>query len=295
MNFRCGVIAILGKPNVGKSSLLNSLVGEKIAAVTDKPQTTRTKISGIIHRAGSQMIFLDTPGFHEGTQGLNRWMLQQVSESSASADVLIMMHNAQRRWEDRDQVFYDKLKKINKPLLVAINKIDRVPKPSLLPLLKALHEKGVVNPLLICARSGEGCDLLLEKVEMLLPESPPIYKQDELTDQTMRQIASELIREKIFEETHQEIPYSVAVMIEEYKEPTETDSTTRIAGVILVEKESQKPIIIGKKGQRLKIIGSGARQALQALIEGKIFLSLYVKVSKDWTLSDLRRKDFGYG
>ncbi len=295
MAFKTGIIAILGRPNAGKSTLLNALIGQKIAAVTDKPQTTRFNVKGIRHASSSQMIFLDTPGFHSGEKTFNQWMLDQTRHAILEADVAILLIAADRKWHELDKQL---LQLINdskcKPILV-LNKIDLVSKGRLLPLMRKISNDAPDTLIIpISSLSTDGIDILLNAMEEALPEAPPLYPDDIPTDQTMRQLAAELIREKLFQLSREELPYSIAVFIESYEEPPQEGGLTRIGAVVLVERKSQKSIVIGKGGEFLKKVGTAARKELESMLGGKVFLSLHVKISKDWSQNPIKLKELGY-
>ncbi len=295
MPFKCGFISILGRPNVGKSTLFNRILGEKIAIVTDKPQTTRNRILGIKHVAGGQMIFLDTPGLHQGRSALNHRMVQAALASCLEADVLLFMIEATAPLIEEDRLMTASLKGSPGIPFLVINKIDLVRKEILLPLIdqyRKLHPFQAIFP--VSAITGEGVEDLLKEIMEVLPESPPYYPEDMITDQTERFLVSELIREKIIEHTYKEIPYSTAVTIESFKEYPEK-SLVVIKATIHVERSSQKKILIGKRGQKLKQIGEVARKAVEAFLERKVFLELWVNVEKNWTRDIPTVNRLGYG
>lgn len=298
MSYRSGMIAILGRPNAGKSTLLNLLVGQKVAAVTDKPQTTRRTIRGIRHSKTSQMVFLDTPGFHhvKAKKSINHWMVEQTKIAIHEADASIILIPADSRWHELDQQLVALIKRSKHPIVIGLNKIDIVAKRRLLPLIDRISQDVSDVPILpISAQTEEGIPQLINELEAILPEGPQLYPADQPTDQTVRQMAAEIIREKIFAASHQEVPYSIAVEIESFEEPERPGGLTRIGALIIVERKSQKMIVIGKAGQFLKNVGTLARQELEELLEGKVFLSLHVKVSKDWTEDPIKLRELGYG
>jgi GTP-binding protein Era len=281
--FKSGFISILGRPNVGKSTLLNRLIGEKIAAVSDKPQTTRNRILGIKNIEGGQFIIIDTPGLHEGRSELNRRMVRTAIASGRDADVLLFMIEARAPAAERDRQMTESLQGSKGIPFLVINKIDLVKKEALLPIIdryQRLYPFEKIIP--TSAATGEGVDILLDEILNYLPESPPYYPEDMVTDQTERFLVSEIIREHVIQQSYQEIPYSTAVTIEEFKEAPEKNLVV-IKGTIHVERVSQKKILIGKGGQKLKEIGEAARKEAEALLGKRVFLELWIHVEKNWT------------
>jgi GTP-binding protein Era len=281
--FRSGTIAIVGRPNVGKSTLLNQLLGEKVAIVTPKPQTTRNRITGIRTTSNSQIVFLDTPGIHSAHSLLNRRMVEIAWRTLHEVDGVLWLVDVEEHVGLEEQRIAERLRGLKRPVLVLLNKIDRISKGKLLPLIQRCAEllpgKEIVP---ISALTGENVPLLLEIVEGWLPEGPRYFPEGEVTDQTERFIASEIIREKIFLLTHQEIPYGVAVTIDEFTEKEEKNLIV-IKATILTERPTHKAILIGKRGSMLKEIGTQARKELETLLGCKIFLELFVKVDQGWT------------
>jgi GTP-binding protein Era len=293
-SFKSGFISILGRPNVGKSTLFNRILGEKIAIVTEKPQTTRNRILGIKHVEGGQMIFLDTPGLHKGRSALNQRMVQTAIASSREADVLLFVIEATSPLIEEDRQMIESLKGNQGAPFLIINKIDCVRKETLLPIIdqyQKLHPFQAILP--ISAITGEGIEILLKEIMEALPESPPYYPEDMVTDQTERFLISEMIREKVIGQTFQEIPYTTAVTIESFKEHPEKNLVV-IQATIHVERISQKKILIGKGGQKLKQIGEMARKAMEAFLERKVFLELWVNVEKNWTQDPPALNRLGY-
>ena len=294
VSFKSGFISILGRPNVGKSTLFNRILGEKIAIVTEKPQTTRNRILGIKHVEGGQMIFLDTPGLHQGRSALNQRMVQTAIASGQEADALLFVIEATSPLIKEDRQMLESLKGSQGVRFLIINKIDLVRKERLLPIIdqyQKLHPFQAILP--ISAMTGEGIGILLGEIMEVLPESPPYYPEDMITDQTERFLVSEVIREKVIEQTFQEIPYSTAVTIESFKEHPEKNLVV-IKATIHVERISQKKILIGKGGQKLKQIGEMARKAMEAFLEKKVFLELWVTVEKNWTQDPPALNRLGY-
>lgn len=286
MAFRSGFVSIVGRPNAGKSTLLNALVGEKIAIVTEKPQTTRTRIQGMVNvkpqrgRPAGQIILIDTPGVHKPDSRLNRKMMQEIHAALESRDVILLIVDATDKFGPADQFVIDLVKKAGGPAFLLLNKIDKLQKDRLLPIIdrySRLHAFQEIIP--ISAMKGEGLDILIDKIIRALPEGPRYFPQDQLTDQPERFIAAEIIREKVLLKTGKELPYATAVMIEQFEE---TEKLDRIAAAIFCEREGQKGILIGKGGQKLKDIGTAARLDLEALLGKKVFLELFVKVKPGW-------------
>lgn len=292
--FKSGFISILGRPNVGKSTLFNRILGEKIAIVTEKPQTTRTRILGIKNVEGGQFIFLDTPGIHEGRSELNQRMVQIAVASGRDADVLLFMIEATSPLIEKDREMIESLKGSDGLPFLVINKIDLVKKETLLPVMdryQRLHPFQKIIPL--SAITGDGVDILLGEILKVLPESAPYYPEDMITDQTERFWVSEIIREKVIKQSYHEIPYSTAVTIEEFKEHPEKNLVV-IKGTISVERDSQKKILIGKGGQKLRQIGEAARKEAEALLGTKVFLELWVRVERNWTQDPRALNRMGY-
>ena len=294
---RSGFISILGKPNVGKSTLLNRLVGSKLAAVSKKPQTTRQVIRGILTESRGQIVFLDTPGLHEPKDRLGKFMVREATNTFLDADLFYWLVDPVLP-SSIDFEFLTQLKMKHaesdreKPVFCLINKVDSVSKPELLPVIDAFQKKFTFREVIpISALKGDQIDLLLEKTFTDLPEHEPYFPPDMASDQTERFIASELIREKIFRFTGEEIPYSTVVQIEEFKEE---GALTRIHAVIFTEKESQKAILIGAKGSKMKQIGQAAREDLEQFLGKKVFLELWVKTLKNWKKDERELRRLGF-
>ncbi len=281
--FRSGYIAIVGRPNVGKSTLLNQLLGEKVAIVTPKPQTTRNRITGIKTTPNSQIVFLDTPGIHQARSLMNRRMVDTALQALHGVDGVLWLLDAQDRIGADEEAMAATLRELQTPVLILLNKIDLVSKGKLLPLMQRcselLPDKEIVP---ISALQGDGLELVLEIIEKWLPAGPHYFPEGEFTDQSERFIAAEIIREKVFLLTREEIPYGVAVTVDEFSEKEERNLVV-IMATIHTERDSHKPILIGKKGSMLKEIGKQAREELQVLLGCKIFLELFIKVDKGWT------------
>ena len=281
-NFRSGYAALIGRPNAGKSTLLNHLVGEKIAAVSNKPQTTRHKIQGIVTLATGQIVFIDTPGVHKPGFLLNRRMMSAVHDAILSVDVVVLLRDASVSTGNGDRFVLDLVKQSEKPAVLVLNKIDKIKeKRELLPLMEFYaKEYNFAEIVPISALKGEAIDNLLQQIAKHLPVGEPIFADDELTDQPLRMIAAEMVREKILQTTGDEIPYVTAVVTEKYDESD--PQVIRIHCAIFVERSSQKGIIIGKGGIKLKKIGTEARVDIEKLLGKKVFLQLFVKVVEDW-------------
>jgi len=292
-SFRSGFVAIVGRPNVGKSTLINQLLGEKVAIVTPKPQTTRNQIRGIRTAPGSQVIFLDTPGIHRARSLINQRMVEVAKSTLREVDLTLWLVDATKGLVGEDEDIARLLEESGKVALVLLNKIDLVSKSKLLPVIdriSSLFPGREIVP--ISALKGENLRLLIDLILKSLPEGPRYYPEDEITDQTEQFIAAEMIREKIFLLTREEIPYGVAVVIEEFSEKPEKDLVV-IKAAIHSERESHKPILIGKKGAMLKKIGSQARVELEGLLGCKVYLELFVKVDRGWTQDPNAMKEFG--
>ena len=286
MSFRAGFVSIVGRPNAGKSTLLNALVGEKIAIVTHKPQTTRTRIQGIVNlkaqkgRPAAQIVFVDTPGIHKPDTAMNKRMMQEVYDALASRDVILLIVDATQKFGAGDRFALDAVKRAGGTVFLLLNKIDLIEKQRLLPIIQEyakLHEFAEIIPL--SARKREGLDLLLDKVVQALPVGQPYFPRDQFTDQPERFLASEIIREKVLLATGQEVPYATAVKVERYEEEPKL---TRIAATIFCERDGQKKILIGRGGEMLKKIGTSARIDIEKLVGTKVFLELFVKVVPGW-------------
>jgi GTPase len=280
--FHAGYVALIGRPNAGKSTLLNRLVGEKIAAVSNKPQTTRFKILGIVNRPEGQIVLVDTPGVHKPGYELNRRMMTAVHDALMGVDLVCLIRDASASTGNGDRFVLDLVKQSEKPSLLLLNKTDKLAdKSKLLPLIEWYQrEQEWQATVPISALKGDQIEALLTEMIGNLPEGEPLFSKDELTDQSMRALAAEIVREKILETTGEEIPYVTAVVTEKW-EDVRADFT-RIHCAIFVERESQKKIIIGRGAQRLKQIGTRARHDIERLLDHKCYLELFVKVEADW-------------
>ncbi len=288
MAFHSGFVCILGRPNAGKSTLLNALVGEKVAIISPKPQTTRNRILGIIHvprqkgRPGGQIVLLDTPGVHRPDTSLGRKMMAEVREALDGCELVLLIVDVTRKFAQADQLVLDLAKQSGTPVFLLLNKIDllRGTKEKLLPIIddyRKLHNFREIIPL--SARKSEGLDVLLEKVIRFLPEGPHYFPEDQITDQPVRFMVAEIIREQVLVETSEEVPYATTVVIEEFEEKPRV---TRIAAAIFCERDGQKGILVGKGGQMLKKIGTAARLQIEKMLGKRVFLELFVKVRDNW-------------
>ncbi|MDE2180376.1 MAG: GTPase Era [candidate division NC10 bacterium] len=293
-NYKSGFVAIIGRPNVGKSTLMNRLLGQKVSIVSPRPQTTRTRIMGIKSLPGAQLIFLDTPGIDKSGGYFHRLMVKTATNSLEGADVILWMVEAPNPFSQGDKLILEILKRVTSPILLAINKVDLAEKESLLPAIdrfRALLPLAEIVP--ISATEGDNVALLESLLVQYLPEGPPLYPPDQLTDQPERFIIAELIRERVFRSVYQEVPYAVAVLVEKVR-PREGRPLTDVEVTIYVEKDSQKAIIIGRGGAMLKRIGAMARPEIEKLLGTQVFLKLWVKVRSDWQRDDEALRRLGY-
>jgi GTP-binding protein Era len=288
-----GFVALIGRPNAGKSTLLNRLVGQKIAAVSDKPQTTRFKIQGVITKPEGQIVFVDTPGVHQPGYELNRRMMTAVQDALLGVDLVCLIRDASVSTGNGDRFVLDLVKRAEKPSLLLLNKIDKLEdKSALLPLIdwyRNEHDWGEIIP--ISALKDEMTDVLIDSCLRHLPEGELIFSEDELTDQSLRVLASEIVREQVLRVTGDEIPYVTAVVTERFEEVR--DDFARIYCLIVVERESQKKIIIGRGASRLKEIGTRARKEIEELLGHRCHLELFVKVEEDWRNRDQLLDEYG--
>jgi len=278
---RAGFVAIVGRPNAGKSTLLNRLVGQKVAIVTSKPQTTRNRIQGIVTRPEGQIVFIDTPGIHEAKSVLNKQMMREVAAAVEGIDVLLLMADAITMQPHADNLLIDRAKHFRgKAVILALNKVDKLPKAKLLPILEAFHKEFPFAAMVpISALKGDGTDGLVEEILKVLPEAEPYFPDDQVTDQPERFLASEIIREKAIALTYHEVPHALAVIVDKWEEKPKL---LRIEATMHVERASQKKILIGHKGEMLKKVGTQARKELEEILGTKIYLGLFVKVVPDW-------------
>ncbi|GIW45745.1 MAG: GTPase Era [Candidatus Binatia bacterium] len=290
-NHKSGFVALVGRPNVGKSTLLNRLLGQKIAIVTPKPQTTRGRIRGILTLPEAQIVFVDTPGLHEAKTLINRRMVQAAEEAVEEADLVLWLVDATQGVTAEDRAIATRLQRLGPRLTVVLNKIDRLKANDLIPILaelgRLLPDTDVVP---VSATEGANLDELLRVVIHKLPPGPRLYDPETLTDQTERAIVQEIIREQVLLQTRQEVPYAVAVTVESFQDK---GSAVVIQATIHVERETQKPILIGKGGSRIKHIGQAAREQIEQLLGKKVYLELFVRVQEDWTKDPARLREFG--
>jgi GTPase len=292
-SLRSGFVTLIGRPNSGKSTLLNQLVGEKISIVTDKPQTTRNIVRGIVTRPEGQIVFLDTPGIHKPIHKMNAMMMDSVRGAMGEVDVLALLVDATEPFGKGDQFTLELVKPLPIPKLLLLNKIDMIKKQDLLPVIERYSALGEFKEILpISALKRDNIDTLLDILFKLLPTGPFYYPEDQLSDRHQRSLAAELVREKVIELTREELPYSVAVGIDRFEEGA---TLARIYATIHVDRENQKGIVIGKGGQLLKAIGTAARVDIEKLLGQKVFLELRVKVSPGWRDNDQALKSFGLG
>jgi GTP-binding protein Era len=277
---RAGFVAIVGRPNAGKSTLLNRLVGQKIAIVTSKPQTTRNRIQGILTRPEGQVVFIDTPGLHEAESALGRQMMREVAAALEGIDVLLLVVDASRAFPQVDELLLERAKRFRGKTILALNKVDRLPKPKLLPLIDAFQKAFPFSAIVpISALKGSGCVELLEEILRHVPEGEPYFTEDQVTDQPERFLAAEIVREKAIQVMYHEVPYALAVFVEKFEE---SPKLLRIEATMNVERDTQKKILIGHKGAMLKKIGTEARMELEQIFGVKVYLGLFVKVVPDW-------------
>jgi GTPase len=287
MAFRSGFVCILGRPNAGKSTLLNALVGEKLAIISPKPQTTRNRILGIVHlpskgkQAGGQIVLIDTPGVHKPDSSLGRKMMIEVKEALEGCDLILLIADVTQRLSPSDQFVVDIAKQAQTPVFLVLNKVDLLKdKAKLLPIIEEYRQKHEFKEVIpLSALKKNGLDLLLESVVKALPSGPRYFPEDQITDQPTRFMAAEIIRERILLETKEEVPYAVTVVVEQFEEGKKL---TRIAATIYCERDGQKAILVGRGGQMLKKIGTSARLQIERMLDTKVFLELFVKVQAGW-------------
>lgn len=291
-NYKSGFAAIIGMPNVGKSTLLNAAVGQKIAIISDKPQTTRNKILAIYNDENSQIVFTDTPGIHKPHNRLGEMMVRSARESMNDNDILIMVVDASRTVQDTEREIAESIKNTGLKSILVINKVDVVKKDSLLPLIanySSLNDFDAIVP--VSAKTGDGVNLLIDEIKALLESGPQYYYEDMITDQPEKQIAAEIIREKMLWLLDKEVPHGIAIEIEKMQEK---ENITAINAVIYCEKDTHKGIIIGKNGEMLKRIGGLARTDIEKMLDKKVYLELWVRVKKDWRNNNYLLKNFGF-
>ncbi len=294
MAHRAGYAGLVGRPNVGKSTLLNRLLGQKLAITSHKPQTTRHRILGIRTLAEAQVVYVDTPGLHQrGARAMNQYLNRTARTAIADVDVVVFVVAA-GAWTDEDAAVLANLRRNGRPVVVAVNKVDEVrPRDDLLPFLAELGERdGFAAIVPLSARTGENCDALEREVSRLLPEGPPMFPEDQVTDRPERFFVAELLREQITRRYHKELPYAVAVEIERYEE---RPGGVSIGAVIWVERDSQRAILIGRQGSALKATATAARKQMAALLERPVHLEVWIKVKKSWSSDEKSLLQLGYG
>lgn len=293
-NFRSGFVAIVGRPNVGKSTLLNRILGEKIAITSPKAQTTRNRILGIHTEPGAQILFLDTPGIHRPQGRLNKFMVDQALSACSEVDVVLFLAEANIPLGEGDDFVLRVLEGNKAPVILAINKIDRVAKPDLLPRIDEWSRRFDFREIVpLSALTGEGVEELVGVVRALLPEGQPYYPEEMITDLPERFIVAEMVREQVLRQTREEIPYGVAVSIEKFEEKPDRGLVV-INAVIHVERDTHKRIVVGKGGSMIRSIGQGARKDIERLLDCRVFLELFVRVDRNWTESQRLLREFGY-
>ncbi|GAK39646.1 GTPase Era [Paenibacillus urinalis] len=291
--FKSGFVAIIGRPNVGKSTLMNQVIGQKIAIMSDKPQTTRNKIHGVYTAEDNQIVFLDTPGIHKRQSKLGDFMNQTAFNTFSEVEAVLFLVDASEGMGGGDRFIAEQLKNVRTPVFLVLNKIDQVEPEALLPLIdqyRNLLDFAEIVP--ISAKFGNNVNTLMDQIKKYLPEGPKYYPDDQITDHPEQFVIAELIREKILHMTREEVPHSIAVTIEDMR--VQENGTVQVSAVIFVERDSQKGIIIGKQGSLLKEVGKRSRQDIERLLGSKIFLELWVKVKKDWRNQERVLKDLGF-
>ncbi|HYK71857.1 MAG TPA: GTPase Era [Pseudoneobacillus sp.] len=292
--FKSGFISIIGRPNVGKSTFLNRVIGQKIAIMSDKPQTTRNKVQGVLTTNDSQLIFIDTPGIHKPKHKLGDFMMKVAQNTLKGVDLILFMVNAEEGYGRGEEFIIEKFETVKTPIFLIINKIDKIHPDDLFKLIESYKEKYPFQEIVpISALEGNNIDRLLEVIKKYLPEGPQFYPADQVTDHPERFIVSELIREKALHLTREEIPHSLAVVIDKM-ERRENQDVIHVMATVIVERDSQKGIIIGKQGTMLKEIGKRARADIESLLGSKVFLELWVKVQKDWRNKMGQLRDYGF-
>jgi len=291
---KSGHVALVGRPNAGKSTLLNAFLGQKVAIVSDKPQTTRHRIRGVHNVPGGQIVFIDTPGIHKPLHRMNQRMVEAAIDALREVECAVLVVDATTKPGGGDEFVVNALGRARVPAILALNKVDLIEKRRLLPLIRqyaeALPFKAIVP---ISALTGDGRAELQREILQVLPEGEALYPQDYLTDQSERTLAAELVREKVLHHTRDELPYSTAVVIDRFEERQHPKGVTKIYASILVDHDSQKPIVVGKGGEMIKRIGTEARRDLEAMLDGRVHLELHVKVREDWRDDDRLLREMG--
>jgi len=290
---KAGIVSVVGRPNVGKSTLINRVVGQKVAIVTHKPQTTRNRITAIANTETAQIVFIDTPGIHKPRHEMDRLMVETAVSSLKQVDIVLLMIDVTQAFGRGDQHVLELMRKVDVPLLLVINKVDQVAKEIILPLIDEYQSRGRFNEIVpISALKGDNVDRLVEVLETYLPEGPPLFPEDALTDLPERFFAAEMIREKILIHVHEEVPYSTAVRVETWED---CDGMTRVEASILVERDSQKGILLGQGGRMIKRIGTEARKELESFLNTRVYLGLFVKVRERWRENRRLLNELGIG
>ncbi|MEK5232574.1 GTPase Era [Lysinibacillus sp. FSL K6-0232] len=293
--YKSGFISIIGRPNVGKSTFLNRVIGQKIAIMSDKPQTTRNKVQGVLTTNDSQMVFIDTPGIHKPKHKLGDFMLKVAKNTLREVDIIMFMVNAEQKLGKGDEFILDMLAGNSTPVFLVINKIDQIHPDELIGIIESYKERYEFAEIVpISALQGNNVENLLATLSKYLPEGPQYYPADQVTDHPERFIISELIREKVLHLTREEIPHSIAVVIDKIRRDEENEGKIHVAATIIVERDSQKGIVIGKRGALLKEVGIRARKDIEMLLGSKVYLELWVKVQKDWRNKSTHLRDFGF-
>jgi GTPase len=291
---KAGFVSLVGRPNAGKSTLLNRLVGEKLAIVSDKPQTTRNRILGVRNYPGAQLVFLDTPGIHRPLHRMNVRMVDTAVEAMRSVDLLGLVVDASERRGKGDEYVMDLVRHVKVPRFLILNKVDLIKKPKLLPIIESYAKDGLFDEIVpVSAQTGLNVDRLEEALIARMPEGEPLYPQDYLTDQPERAMAAEIVREKLLQFTHDELPFASAVVIDRFEEPTGEKGLLKLYCSIVVDRESQKPIVVGRGGSMIKQIGTAAREELERFFDTKVFLDLHVRVAQDWRENDRLLQEIG--
>lgn len=292
--FKSGFVTVIGRPNVGKSTLVNSLVGRKVAIISPKPQTTRHRLRAVLTRPEAQIVFVDTPGIHKPQHRLGEIMVEAALQTLNDVDVVLFVMEADKPPGPGDEAVIDRLKGVKTPVILVINKVDRVAKPKLLPLIDGMrHRYPFAEIVPVSALKGDNLERLVETLIRYLPDGPPYFPEDMVSDQPERVLLAELVREKVLHLTAQEVPHSVAVVIEEIAE--RPNGVTLVRATIYVERDSQKAILIGQGGRMLKRIGRAAREEIEGQLGVKVFLELWVKVRPKWREDERYLREFGYG
>ncbi|WP_404453047.1 GTPase Era [Virgibacillus necropolis] len=292
-SYKSGFVAIIGRPNVGKSTFMNRVIGQKIAIMSDKPQTTRNKIQGVLTDSDAQLVFIDTPGIHKPKHRLGDFMVKIAENTLNEVDAILFMINAKEGYGKGDQYILDRLQEVKRPVYLIINKIDLIHPDDLFPLIENYKDKYNFEEVIpISALEGNNVNHLLDVLKDKLPEGPQYYPEDQVTDHPERFIMGELIREKVLQLTHEEIPHSIAVVIENIEK--RESNAIFIQATIVTERKTQKGILIGKQGSMLKNIGKSARKDIESLLGTKVYLELWIKVQKDWRNKQTQLKEFGF-